>query len=139
MATYKVALIIKEEDKKIHLSVAEADKEFVKIKTISDSEDLKQVLGEIIAAYPEDLKEFEKKNKKISPVKTSKTKVKEEEEENIELEETKEKSTDLFQEAQKVEKEAEESPAEVVETIEEKTSVAAVSDEMADEDEMMEE
>lgn len=69
MPNYKVVIIIKQEEKKIHLAVAQENKELVKIKSLNIDEDYKQAIEEIITSYPEDLKEFEKKEVKTSPVK----------------------------------------------------------------------
>lgn len=69
MPNYKVVIIIKQEEKKIHLAVSQEDEELVKFKSLNIDEDYKQAIEEIITSYPEELKEFEKKEVKASPVK----------------------------------------------------------------------
>ena len=100
MANYKVVMMIKQEEKKIYLAVSQEDEELVKFKSIGVEEDYKQVITDVIAEYPIELKEFKKKEVKTSPVKLKK---KEKEEKKVEEVETpkEEKTVKLNEETKK--------------------------------------
>lgn len=81
MPNYKVVIIIKQEEKKIHLAVSQEDEELVKFESLSIEDSIDKRIQNIINAYPAELEEFEKKEVKTSPVKLKK---KEKEEKKVE-------------------------------------------------------
>lgn len=85
MPNYKVVIIIKQEEKKIHLAVSQEDEELVKFESLSIEDSIDKRIQNIINAYPAELEEFEKKEVKTSPVKLKK---KEKEEKKVEKVET---------------------------------------------------
>lgn len=85
MPNYKVVIIIKQEEKKIHLAVSQEDEELVKFESLSIEDSIDKRIQNIINAYPAELEEFKKKEVKTSPVKLKK---KEKEEKKVEKVET---------------------------------------------------
>jgi hypothetical protein len=114
MATYKATLIIKEEEKKLHIALAEDTEAFVKVITGLNypETDINTAISNAIAAYPADLEAFEaeqkQKTKKTSPVAVNTETTKKIAEESRTAEKPK---TDLFQAAEKAENETSEEPS----------------------------
>lgn len=95
MPNYKVVIIIKQEEKKIHLAVSQEDEELVKFESLSIEDSIDKRIQNIINAYPAELEEFKKKEVKTSPVKLKKKEKEEKKAEKVETpkEEKKEEKT----------------------------------------------
>ena len=85
MPNYKVVIMIKQEEKKVHLAVSQEDEELVKFESLSIEDSIDTRIQNVINAYPAELEEFKKKEVKTSPVKLKK---KEKEEKKVEKVET---------------------------------------------------
>lgn len=85
MPNYKVVIMIKQEEKKVHLAVSQENEKLVKFESLSLEDSIDTRIQNVINAYPAELEEFKKKEVKTSPVKLKK---KEKEEKKIEKAET---------------------------------------------------
>lgn len=125
MPNYKVVIMIKQEEKKIHLAVSQEDEELVKLESLSIEDSIDTRIQNVINAYPAELEEFKKKEVKTSPVKLKKKEKEEKKVEKVETpkEEKKEEKTakaevkeepkqDLFEASKEQEQPTEEVPEE---------------------------
>lgn len=125
MPNYKVVIMIKQEEKKVHLAVSQEDEELVKFESLSIEDSIDTRIQNVINAYPAELEEFKKKEVKTSPVKLKKKEKEEKKVEKVETpkEEKKEEKTvkaevkeepkqDLFEASKEQEQTTEEVPEE---------------------------
>lgn len=125
MATYKVTLIIKEEENKLHIALAEDTEEFVKVITGLNypETDINTAISDAIAAYPADLEAFEaeqkQKTKKTSPVEVKEKNTETTKKIAEESRAAEKPKTDLFQAAEKAENETTEEPSTETAAVEE--------------------
>ena len=125
MPNYKVVIMIKQEEKKVHLAVSQEDEELVKFESLSIEDSIDTRIQNVINAYPAELEEFKKKEVKTSPVKLKKKEKEEKKVEKVETpkEEKKEEKTakaevkeepkqDLFEASKEQEQPTEEVPEE---------------------------